>query len=83
MKRVKREHVIPGTLLAVRSGKTLTLDAHLYLSGVSRELPDGTSLIVVTGPRKKDNINLVRVRINECDEYECFYCDVLTQCEVA
>lgn len=78
----KRENVKPGALLVVRDGKTLTLDGHLYLSGASRELPDGTSLIVVTAPRKKDNINLVRVRINESDEHECFYCDVLTQCEV-
>lgn len=82
MKKPRRKDIVPGTLLTVRQGKSLTIDSHLYLSVVSSELLGGTSVIVVTGPRKRDGINLVRVRIDEYHEHECFYCDVLKQCEL-
>lgn len=79
---MKRADVVPGVVLEVRAGKTLSIDPHMYLFGKSWELPEGAQLVVVTPPRKKDNINLVRVKLNQFDEHECFYCDILTQCQV-
>jgi hypothetical protein len=79
----RRVDIEPGRLLVVRTNRTLELDPHLILSGRTRTVPDHTSLIVISRPRKQDGINLVRVRINEIDEFECYYCDVVNNCDLA
>ncbi len=80
MPKLKNRDIVPGQCLVVRTNRTLDLDPHLILSGRTRTLPDHTILIVVSRPRKLDGINLVRVRINEADEYECYYCDIVSNC---
>ena len=81
---MKRGDVTPGRQATVKVGHTLLLNPHLVLSVKPGQLTSGKQLIVVTLPRKKDNINLVRVRVlsaPENQEYECYYCDVLQHCE--
>jgi len=80
---MKRADVIPGAVMIVKKGHSLELDAHMCLSGHAKEMLSGGQLVVVTKPRKNEHhINLVRVRVNTQDEFECFYCDVLKHCEV-
>ncbi len=81
-KRVKREHVVPGQILVVKPRRVLTLDPHLMLSGKSWDMLDGGVLHVVSKPRKIDGINLVRVQVNQSEQFECYYCDILSRCEL-
>jgi hypothetical protein len=84
-KKIKREHVILGLLVVVRKGHRLTLNAHrTFMKDCNVfDMLEGGMLAVVTKPRKIDNINLVRVRVNSKDEYEVFCCDLLNHCELA
>jgi hypothetical protein len=78
----KRKDIVPGAILTVRKGHKLTLDAYRMLSGGSWDMLDGGICHVITGPRKLEGINLVRVKVNAEQEFEVFYCDVLKHCEV-
>ena len=87
--------VIPGKRVKLKDGRTIVLDAYLSLSGSAKEMLSG-ELEILSIPRKKvGGINLVRVKfiadgdnnvsefsdINNGNEYECFYCDILASCE--
>lgn len=79
--KLTRKDVVPDQVITVKNGHSLTLDAWLCLSNRAIELWEGASLIIMTKPRKIQNINLVRVKVNVQGEYEVFYCDLLTHCE--
>lgn len=78
----KREHIVPGAVLTVRKGHKLTMNAYRMLFGEAWDMLDGGVCHVVTGPRKVEGINLVRVKVNSVEEFEVFYCDVIKHCEV-
>ena len=78
--RPTRADIIVNKCLTVKSGHTLSLDAHLFAFGRTVSLSTG-ELTVLTPPRKIDGINLVRV-LTGGQEYETFYCDVLKHCEL-
>lgn len=79
--KLTKEQIVPGQVLKVKAGKDLHLDAPYMLSG-SHLMAEGGQLVVVTKPRKRDGINLVRVKVNSDDEYECFYTDIVYKCEL-
>jgi hypothetical protein len=70
---MKRINVKPDCLATVKFGHSLDLDPHLCLSKPTIKVKDGGQFIIISLPRKKDGINLVRIRINSTDEYECYY----------
>jgi len=81
MSNLKRKDIVPGTVLKVKLNKTLSMDAHLILFGKSWELLPNNPFTILTKPRRKDGINLVKVKMYGGQEYECYYCDVLKNCE--
>ena len=85
MRIPKRADIVPGARLTVRRGRRLNLNAHLIAWSADFPVPAGTRVTVVDGPRKVDNINLVRLELTtgSCtNTYEAFYCDVLGCCEL-
>lgn len=73
--RPKRENVTVGASLISEQG--LMLDSYRMLFGLERAVVPGTTMTVLTLPRKKEGINLVRVKLSDRTEGEVFYCDIL------
>ncbi len=79
---MKRAQVKPGQETRVKKKHELTLNASLCCFGVTKKIAEDARVSIVSFPRKKEGINLVRVKVDDGREYECFYCDVIKNCEI-
>jgi len=76
---IKKRDVVPGAILNVKkASKALALDAYKDLHAVPLNVDD--HVIVLTKPRQKDGIELVRVKHGN-REGELYYCFVSWNCD--
>lgn len=73
--RPKRENVTVGATLISEQG--FMIDSYRMLFGLERAVVPDTTMTVLTLPRKKDGVNLVRVKLSDRSEGEVFYCELL------
>lgn len=79
--KLKRENIVPGVTVQLKSGHELSLNPHLIMfPGMGFTLLGSGTVKVLSLPRKIDGINLVRVEVGG-KEYEVYYCDILNHCE--